>query len=151
MHWASLSMSRALFVLYNCPFTSRSPTGLQHLHIPYIKSTTLVHNGVFEGYELPGASPLYVATLLSRLSGMSGEPHTIVSNSYGVKRDNKGVGITRAMPDLTADTCASNSCSLWKKWQSLISPIKNHKQKLTHTTLYKNCNYIIVFTSAVPR
>ena len=41
---------------------------------------------------------------------MSGLPHTIVSSSYPVKRENRGTGTTREMPSLTAATAASNSC-----------------------------------------
>ena len=45
-----------------------------------------------------------MATDLRRWIGISGDPQTIVSNSYPVNRENKGTGTTRDIPSLTPDT-----------------------------------------------
>lgn len=44
--------------------------------------------------------------------GISGDPHTMNSNSLLVNIDNNGTGITLAIPFLTVFTCSSNSCNL---------------------------------------
>ena len=55
------------------------------------------------------STPLYVATDFNRCKGMSGLPHTMVSNSNPVKSDKSGTGTTRDMPSRTAEAAGSNS------------------------------------------